>query len=191
DIDDKDAREGAGLGLSISKAYVEMLGRKIWVECEVGLGSTFYFTIPYNNEKAVNIEDNTNKTEFISKQIKKKLKILLAEDEKSAKLHLSIILRNMSKEILHSRNGIETIELSKNNPDIDIILMDIKMPKMDGYEATRQIRKFNNNVKIIAQTAYALKGDKEKAINAGCDDYISKPINKEELLEKIGKLVKK
>jgi len=81
------------------------------------------------------------------------------------------------------------VEVCLNNPDIDLVLMDIKLPTIDGYEATRQIRKFNKDVIIIAQTAYALEGDREKAIAAGCNDYISKPIKKDELLEKISKIL--
>ncbi|MBI9037633.1 MAG: response regulator, partial [Bacteroidales bacterium] len=83
------------------------------------------------------------------------------------------------------KTGEEAVEICRNNPDIDLILMDIKMAKMDGYEATRQIRKFNKDVVIIAQTAHALSGHREKALEAGCNDYISKPIKKEVLLSKI------
>ena len=113
------------------------------------------------------------------------LKILIAEDEDISEEYITIIVRKFGKEILSVKTGKEAVEACRNNPDIDLVLMDINMPDMNGYEATRQIRKSNKDVIIIAQTAYALSGDKEKAIKAGCDDYISKPINKSELLEKI------
>jgi PAS domain S-box-containing protein len=187
DIEDRRAFEGSGLGLSISKAYVEMLRGRIWVESEEGAGSQFYFTIPYNpnpEEKTTTLDEiPTQKTES---QITG-LKVLIAEDVEEAHKYLTTVLKSFSKEILHSKTGIETIEISRNNPDIDLILMDIKMPKMSGYEATRKIREFNKDVIIIAQTAYALTGDREKALNAGCDDYISKPVYKEELMEMIKK----
>lgn len=106
------------------------------------------------------------------------LKILIAEDDEiSAKL-ISRAVRVYGKEILNVCNGFEAVEVCRNNPDIDLVLMDIKMPVMDGYEATRQIRQFNPGVVIIAQTAYAMAGDHEKTIAAGCNDYIAKPINK-------------
>ena len=98
-----------------------------------------------------------------------------------------ITLKTFGKEILKARTGVEAVEVCHNNPDIDLILMDIRMPEMSGYEATRQIRKFNKEVIIIAQTAYGLSGDREKAIEAGCNDYIAKPINKDELLSLIQK----
>jgi PAS domain S-box-containing protein len=191
DITDKMARQGAGLGLSISKAYVEMLGGKIWVESKVGIGSTFYFTLPYNvvpEEKK--IVGNIVPAQEEKIQIKK-LKILIAEDDQISEMLINIDVKNFSKEILKASNGFEAVELCRNNPDTDLILMDIQMPVMDGHEATRQIRQFNKDVVIIAQTAFGLSGDKEKAIEAGCNGYISKPINKEELLVLIQKYFKK
>ncbi len=187
DISDKMARQGAGLGLSISKAYVEMLGGKIWVESEEGIGSTFYFTLPYNFEpeekkvaqKVVGSGDEENQI--------KNLKILIAEDDETSEMLISITVKEFSKEVIKVRTGNEAIEICRTNPDLDLILMDIQMPGMNGYEATRQIRLFNKSVVIIAQTAFGLFGDREKAIEAGCNDYISKPIKKDELLSLIKK----
>jgi len=93
----------------------------------------------------------------------------------------------MCREVLRAKNGFEAIEFCRNNPDIDMVLMDIKMPVMGGYEATRRIRQFNKNTIIIAQTAYGLEGDREKAIDSGCNDYLSKPIKKEVLFGQIEK----
>jgi len=191
DISDKMARQGAGLGLSISKAYVEMLGGKIWVESEEGIGSTFYFNLPYNSEpeekkvvgKVVPAQNGENQI--------KDLKILIAEDDETSEMLITIDVEKFSKEILKARNGFEAVEVCRNNPDTDLILMDIQMPVMNGHEATRQIRQFNKDVVIIAQTAFGLSGDREKAIEAGCNDYIKKPINKAELLSLIQKYFKK
>ncbi len=177
DISDKMARQGAGLGLAISKAYVEMLGGKIWVESEVGKGSTFYFTLPYQAEPAPETicqqGDPLEQCNAI-----RKLKILMVEDDEVSEMLLDETVKMFGKEILKARTGVEAVEACRNNPDIDLILMDIQMPEMGGYEATRQIRQFNKEVVIIAQTAYGLTGDREKSIGAGCNDYIAKPITK-------------
>ena len=105
----------------------------------------------------------------------KKLKILIAEDDEVSVKLLEIAVRVFSEKVLKASTGIETIQACRNSPDIDFVLMDIQMPDMDGYEATRQIRQFNKDVIIIAQTAYALVEDREMALAAGCNDYISKP----------------
>jgi PAS domain S-box-containing protein len=185
EMDNKRAYEGAGLGLAISKAFTQMLGGKIWVESDEGIGSTFYFTIPYTLKSHHHtIEENTAKrSEPITTP--RSLKILLAEDDEISIILFKRSLQPISKNILTARNGLEALETCRKNPDIDLILMDIKMPEMSGYEATREIRKFNPKVFIIAQTAYALLGEKEKALNAGCNDYITKPIDKELLFKVI------
>ena len=187
DITDKMALQGAGLGLSISKAYVEMLGGKIWVESEEGIGSTFYFTLPFNSEPE---EKKVNKKNILGQNGKdqiRKLKILIVEDDEISEKLVAIELTDFTSKISIARNGIEAIEVCRNNPDTDLILMDIQMPVMNGHEATRQIRQFNKDVVIIAQTAFGLSGDREKAIAAGCNDYIAKPINRTELLELLQK----
>jgi len=97
------------------------------------------------------------------------------------------MVNTFGKEILKVETGLGAVEACRQNPDIDLILMDIQMPEMGGYEAAMEIREFNKNVVIIAQTAYGLSGDREKAIEAGCNDYIAKPINKDELLATIRK----
>ncbi|MFC2111218.1 PAS domain S-box protein [Bacteroidota bacterium] len=190
DIEDKDVYEGSGLGLSIAKAYVEMLGGKIWIESEEGIGSTFYFTIPNISDNKEIAEIKKPKSKDKSEHKDKMLKILIAEDEEYADLYLTKLLQTYCSTIFHAKTGFETVEIFRKNPDINLILMDIKMPRMGGHEATRLIRELNKDVPIIAQTAYALEGDREKALEVGCDDYISKPIDKDELLEKIERLIK-
>ena len=179
--------EGSGLGLSITKSYVTMLGGVISVESIEGIGSTFYFTIPYNRVPDEEMElletvSNENKETHLNN-----LKILIVEDDEVSSALLTRMLRNITRSILHAITGVEAVEACRNNPDIDLVLMDIRMPKMDGNEATRQIRKFNKDVVIIAQTAYAFTGDRKKAIEAGCNDYISKPIDRDLLRTLISK----
>jgi len=187
DIADSKAYQGAGLGLSISKAYAEMLGGKISVQSEVGVGSTFYLTLPFN---PVNKSIEYQKNEITAGKAAhptKKIKVLIVEDDESSAMFISILLRKHSKETLTAQNGLEALEIYRNNTDIDLIMMDMKMPVMNGFEATRQIRQLNKNVVIIAQTAYDLIGDREKAIDAGCNDYISKPVNINLLMELLGR----
>lgn len=186
DIADKMAYQGAGLGLSISKAYVEMLGGKIWVESEEGKGSCFYFTLPYHTDSFTETIDR-QPIPFMKNDIVRKLKILIAEDDEVSESMLSIMLREFSNKILHADTGLETIKVCRDNTDIDLILMDIRMPEMGGYEATHKIREFNKEVIIIAQTAHGLSGDREKSLESGCNDYIAKPINRTELLALIQK----
>ena len=191
DIADSRAFQGAGLGLSIAKAYIEMLGGRIWVESEEGKGSAFYFTLPYNARSIVQsgfvpgLQFENNK-----KQIRN-LKVLIAEDDEISVKLFSTVLQKLNHELLKVGTGYKAVDVCRNTPDIDLVLMDINMPCLDGYEATRQIRKFNSEIVIIAQTAYAQIGDYEKAIAAGCNDYISKPIDLELFVELFAKYFSK
>ena len=119
------------------------------------------------------------------------LKILIAEDDEVSGLLISLAVKVFCQKVLKATNGVETVEICRNSPDLDFILMDIKMPEMDGYEATRKIRGFNKDVIIIAQTAYALVGDREKALAAGCNDYIAKPFGQALLTTLMLKYIKK
>ena len=119
----------------------------------------------------------------------KDLKILIAEDDEISGMLLSMAVKVFTHKVLKSSSGAETVEICRNSPDIDFVLMDIKMPEMDGYEATRQIRQFNKDVIIIAQTAYALAGDRERALAAGCNEYIAKPIAQASLTTLMKKFV--
>jgi CheY-like chemotaxis protein len=125
----------------------------------------------------------------IQKIIKKNFKILIVEDEEFVIAYLKIVLKNHEKEMLIAKTGVEAVGVCYNNPDIDLILMDIKLPGIDGYEATRRIREFNKDVFILSQTAFAQIGDREKSLEAGCNEYITKPLSKDLLLEIISKHV--
>ncbi|MFW5830889.1 MAG: ATP-binding protein, partial [Prolixibacteraceae bacterium] len=189
DIKDTRAFQGSGLGLAITKAYVELLGGEIKVDSAEGKGSTFRVQLPLSDAESKKEIQEKNVSQPSDSELKN-LKVLIAEDDKISEQHLSILLNKCSREILYSVTGRETIELCKKHPDTDLILMDVKMPDINGYDATKEIRKFNNTVIIIAQTAYAMTGEREKALAVGCDEYISKPIDAKELFRLIEKTVK-
>jgi len=184
--------EGAGLGLSISKAFVNMLGGNLELSSKVNSGSRFYFSIqhvtPIEN-KDQNIKLKKNSTSL--KLSKHDLKIIIAEDDEPSFLYLNILMQPFCKTIIHARNGAQCIELSKKHQDTDLILMDVKMPLVGGYEATKSIRTFNQDVIIVAQTAYAFSDDQNKILESGCNDYITKPIQEEDLNKLIDKYFSK
>ncbi len=180
--------EGAGLGLSISKAYIELLGGKIWLESTPQEGTSFFFTLPFSEKKTKEEVADQPFSVLRETDSLQNMVILVAEDDEVASIYLSEILKSRCKKLIQVNNGVEAIEAVKAN-GIDLILMDMKMPQMDGYEATKLIRKINKDVVIIAQTAYALTDDREKALQAGCNEYISKPIKIKELLDLINSFI--
>lgn len=175
---------GTGLGLAICKALVKMMKGQIWVESVIDQGSTFFFKIP-----AIMLKSSTlgkfsanGKKEIIDLQGKT---ILIAEDEEYNYMFLDELLKNTGATIIWAKNGVEAVEICKQSTPLDLILMDIKMPLMNGFEATKKIKPIRPGLPIIAQTAYAMADDKEKAKDAGCDNYITKPIDKSDLFTMI------
>ncbi len=181
--------EGSGLGLSIARGMTDAIGGKIWLESEPGRGSGFFLGLPFRNDSEVasTVNDRIESSKSLDGS-----SILIAEDDETNFYYLNaLISRETDAKVLHASNGREAIELFRLHPDIKLILMDMKMPEIDGFEATRQIKLLNSDVHIIAVTAFAMSGDEERIIAAGCDGYLSKPINKKSLLEKIGIFIKK
>jgi len=174
--------EGSGLGLTISRGFVKLLGGKIWLESEKGKGSDFYFSIPYNVDSTPQNQEN--------KPVETKIKghkqtILIAEDDDINFKYFVALLSHSSIDILRATNGIEAVEICRKHPEVELVLMDLRMRDMDGFEATTKIKTFRSNLPIIAITAYSELEDKKMAMKAGCDEFITKPVKKDFLIKKL------
>lgn len=174
--------EGSGIGLSIAKGFIELLGGKIWLESEKEAGTTFYFTIPCAARQPESKPEQKRQKDEI---LPPKNTILVAEDDFTNFLYVEALLRKSPIKIIRAENGEEAIHLFKNNPKISLILMDLKMPVMDGFDATKQIKALNSDIPVLALTAYAGNEEKQKAIQSGCDELLLKPLKKEFLLNKL------
>jgi signal transduction histidine kinase/CheY-like chemotaxis protein len=174
---------GSGLGLSITKAYVELMGGTIKLISDLGRGTEFKITFPYFQQ---NSQPKENKKEVIDQPIhvNGKRVIVVAEDDDINWYYIEEILSRYNYKLIRAENGKEAVDLCRENENVDVVLLDIKMPVMDGYEALEEIRKINPKLPVIAQTAYALPNDVEK-MKTYFDDYITKPINRQLLIEKI------
>ncbi len=181
--------EGSGLGLSISKAYVELLGGTIWVESEEGKGCKFIFTIPYNPLIASITKYTLPPAEQLILSPLSCKTILIAENDEVSSFLLNKTLKGENITLYHASNGLEAVGMVKNHPEIDLVVMDIQMPVMNGYEATRQIKQIRPGLPVIAQTAFTSKEDMVKAQEAGCVSFITKPIRKNDLLGLVKKLL--
>ncbi len=175
---------GTGIGLPISRQLSELLGGKLWVESLHGQGSIFHFTLPDIQQK------ESKKSRPVSEGIDKDPNwtgktILIVEDEDNSFEYLNAVLEKTGISILHAKDGTAAVQMYNDHPETDLILMDILLPVMDGHQATRQIRQYNRDIPIIAQTALAMEGDEKKSMEEGCTDYIAKPILIKDLLDKI------
>jgi CheY-like chemotaxis protein len=186
--DRADEHEGVGLGLAISRAYVEILGGEIGIESEPGLGSKFFFSLPF--EKAAK-EETAGISDTKQAQSTPRLNILVAEDDDLSYFLINETLKKNNISSIHAVDGKEAVDIIRDRHDIDLILMDIKLPVMNGLEATREIKKINPDVPVIAQSAYAGQEDIQRSIEAGCDDYISKPVDIRLLIDKINRFGQK
>ncbi|HOP03220.1 MAG TPA: ATP-binding protein [Tenuifilaceae bacterium] len=175
---------GTGIGLYISKHIVDLMGGKLWVESKLNVGTIFNFTLPYESMKEHT--DNTKVFQPINKEYDWSRKVILVAEDVETNYHfLNAVLAKTNAKLIWASDGEEAVQLCAGNDQVDVVLMDVQMPKLNGYEAASQIKQHNPNIRIIAQTAYAMPNDNIKCIEAGCDDYISKPINTGLLLEKI------
>lgn len=176
--------EGSGLGLSIAGGIVELLGGKIDLQSVKGEGSTFSFSLPcLSHASALKITTIVDKT----RQDSEKFKILVAEDDEFNIYYINMLLKDEMFDVFYAENGREAVEICEKNPDIDIVLMDLKMPVMDGFEATRLIKSFRKELPVIAVTAFSGTEDRKKAMNVGCDEFITKPLKKELLFKTLVK----
>lgn len=178
---------GTGIGLSISKAFIEKMGGEIEVISSLGKGAQFIFEIPYIPAKEVH---NYTPLEKIPQKILKGKTILVVEDEAFNYEFLEIILSRLDLNLLHAWNGGEAMQVFTNHPETDLVLMDFKLPDIPGQEITRRMVAMRNSVPVIATTAYAMSGDREKATQAGCVDYLAKPFRPAELVGMLEKYLK-
>jgi PAS domain S-box-containing protein len=181
-IDQSQTRKygGVGLGLAICKEIAQILHGKIRLESKVGEGSTFYFAL--DDVIVETPEQATSRSKIVYPDLSNKT-ILIVEDEESNYLLLNVYLQRTKATIIWSKNGEESIEICKRNSGIDLVLMDIRMPGINGIEAASRIKEIRPDLTIIAQTAFALTSDKNEILNSECDDYISKPIKLELMID--------
>lgn len=183
------SRRGTGVGLAICKSLSELLGGKLYLESKLHVGSTFYFALPLVLHKSSDdFDENFNQRPEIDWSDKT---ILIVEDEESNFRYLKYTLEITNAKLLRAHNGIQAIDMIRSDNQIDLCLMDIHLPVMNGYDATQVIREFSPDLPIIAQTAFSMPGEREKSLKAGCNGYISKPISRTDLIKLIDKFLDK
>ncbi len=185
--DENRYHEGAGLGLSITKGIIDLLGGKIWFSSVLNKGTTFYFTIP----QATPEKKKTIEKEPVSEVPDLKGKtVIIAEDDYNSFYYLRLLIKNLNANVLHAENGKALMNLIEHKVP-DLILLDINMPVMSGYQCLEEIKKMGIKTKIIAQTAYAISSEREKCLQSGCDGYISKPVTKTDFYSELYKVLSK
>ena len=182
---------GAGLGLAISMNLVKLLGGDIWFESETGKGTIFYFTLPQMEAAELPAAAPAALTaDWVSGNFNWDGKtVLIVDDNEICLRYLEAIMQNTGFKLLRAESGVKAVMMCKEDPSIDIVLMDIQMPGMNGLEATAEIKKLRKELPVVAQTAHALSNDRQHILDAGCDEYIAKPIKKLDLLKIISKFV--